>query len=602
MTWEIILVFALLLAMLACFAWEKLPTELTALAGLAILMAAQILPTEDAIAVFSNAAPITVGAMFIISAALEKCGAIQLIANALQGIPNLKLAVALPALILTVALISAFINNTPVVVVFLPVVLSLAKQLNVPASKLLIPLSFASIFGGSCTLIGTSTNIVVSSVAQRQGLAPISLFELAWIGVPLLIGGTLYLLTIGYKLLPRREMLTSILSEEERREYILDAFVDEGSPLDGKSLNDFVHFKRSGLKALEVIRHGIALRQESSEVILQTGDRILVAASARALAKAPSEQGNAIETILREFGLEQIAAVEGSFVEVALRSETSLAGSTLAEINFRQRYRLAPVAIHRKGRNMRANLQSTPLEAGDILLLLGSSEAIENLRKQSDFVMIDETPVESKRGAPKLIFTLATIVAVIGLSATKLMPIEGAAIIGSILLILTNCLKLQEAYRAIQWPILFLIFAMLGVGRAMETSGASAYLAQNLVASIAYFIADPWQPIVLLAGIYLLTTTLTEILSNNAAAVLMTTLAIGAAQTLGVDPRPFIIAVAMGASASFATPIGYQTNTYVYGIGGYRFADFLKVGIPLNILAGIIAVVVIPLIWPFHAS
>lgn len=585
--------------MLASFAWEKLPTELTALAGLAILMVFGVLRTDDALSVFSNAAPITVGAMFIISAALEKSGAIQMFADRLQSIPNLKMGAALPVLILSVAALSAFINNTPVVVVFLPVVLSLAKQLGTPASKLLIPLSYASIFGGSCTLIGTSTNIVVSSVAERQGLAPISLFELAWIGLPLLAGGTLYLLVFGNRLLPRREMLTAILSEDEKREYILEAFVNEDSPLAGKSLSEFSQYKSSGLKVLEVIRHGIAIKKEGSKVKLRPGDRILVAASARALAKTPASQGSKLDALLHDFGLEQIASAEGSFVEVALRSETTLAGYTLADLNFRQRYRLAPVAIHRKGRNLRAELASTPLEAGDILLLLGTQEAIADLRQQGDFVVIDETRIETKSSPVKLGLTVATIAGVIGVSAANLMPIAGAAIIGSTVLLLSNCLSMKDAYRAIHWPILFLIFAMLGVGRAMETSGASDYLAHNLVGAVSHFIAAPWQPLALLAGIYLLTSVLTEILSNNAAAVLMTTLAIGTAETLGVDARPFIIAVAMGASASFATPIGYQTNTYVYGIGGYRFSDFMKIGIPLNLLAAVISITLIPIIWPF---
>ncbi len=599
MNWEIALVFGLLLAMLASFAWEKLPTELTAMAGLAILLVTGVLTTDDTLSVFSNAAPITVGAMFIISAALEKSGAIQLIANGLQAMPGLRMRVALPAMTLCVAAISAFINNTPVVVVFLPVALSLARQLDVPPSKLLIPLSFASILGGSCTLIGTSTNIVVSSIAEGQGYAPIALFELAWIGLPMLAAGTIYMVTIGYRLLPRREMLTSILTEDEKREYMLEAYVSEGSALIGKRFAELSQYKSSGLKALEVIRHGMAIKEEAPTVQLEARDRILVAASARALAAAPASQDKILDTLLKGLGLEQIAAVEGSFVEVALRSETAMAGYTLSELNFRQRYRLAPVAIHRKGRNLRSELNRTPLEPGDILLLLGSQEAINALRQQSDFVVIDETKVKPKASGASLALTLATIGGIIAVSAADWMPIAGAAIVGCVFLLLSKCLSMKDAYRSIHWPILFLIFAMLGVGRAMETSGASAFLAQNLVAGVSNLVSEPWQPLALLAGIYLLATTLTEVLSNNATAVLMTTLAIGTAETLGVDARPFIIAVAMGASASFATPIGYQTNTYVYGIGGYRFSDFLKIGIPLNLLAFIVTIGLVPLIWPF---
>lgn len=599
MNWEILLVFVVLSAMLASFVWEKLPSELTALAGLCVLIAVGILSTNDALASFSNAAPITVGAMFVLSAALEKSGAIQLLADQLHRMPGLQIRTVLPALILCVATISAFINNTPVVVVFLPVTLSIAKQIGVPASKILIPLSYASIFGGSCTLIGTSTNIVVSSVASDRGMQPISMFELAWVGIPLLLGGTLYLLTFGYRLLPKRETLSAILTEDEKREYILETFVTESSILIGKQLSQTPHYKSSGLKALEIIRHGIAVKQEASQEILEAGDRVLVSASARVLAKAQSSPTGSFDALLKEFGLEPIAAVKGSFVEVALRSETAFAGYTLSELNFRQRFRLTPVAIHRKGHNLRTNLQTTPLQAGDILLLLGSEEAIDNLRKQGDFVVIEEAKIEAKPSPIKLIVTLAAILSVILVSSTNIMPIAGIAIIACVLLILTNCIEIKDAYRAIHWPILFLIFAMIGVGRAMETSGASDFLATTLVSAVSQFVSEPWRPLFLLAGIYLLTTTLTEILSNNAAAVLMTTLAIGTATTLGVDPRPFVIAVAVGASASFATPIGYQTNTYVYGIGGYRFSDFLKIGIPLNLLAFTITMLVVPLFWPF---
>jgi len=599
MTWEIAFMFALLLAMLASFAWERLPAELTALAGLAVVLATGLLDTERALSVFSNAAPITVGAMFVISAALERGGAIQLLAGALQSAPGLRAGPALLLLIVTVAAISAFINNTPVVIVFVPVALSLARQLELPASKLLIPLSYASIMGGSCTLIGTSTNIVVSSIASGEGMAPLSLFELAWVGAPLLAAGALYLLVFGYRLLPRREMLTSILSDEEKREYILDTFVGEGSPLSGKSLTEHRGFRASGLKVLEVIRSGVAIKGDSSRVVLQPGDRILAAASARTLAEAPTAQGRGMPELLEEFGLEPISTMEGSFVEVALRADTGMEGSTLGELNFRQRYRLAPVAIHRRGRNLRTNLASTPLQPGDILLLLGSQEAIEGLRKQGDFLVIDETRIAPPPSRAKLAVTLATIAGVVAVAASGLMPVAGAAIVGATLLLLTNCLTMREAYQAIHWPILFLIFGMLGVGEAMKATGASGYLAGSLVSGVSRLVAEPWQPMVLLAGIYVLTNALTEILSNNAAAVLMATLAIGAAQTLEADPRPFVIAVAIAASASFATPIGYQTNTYVYGIGGYRFSDFVKVGLPLNLLAFATAMAMIPLVWSF---
>ncbi|MDQ8204187.1 SLC13 family permease [Pelagicoccus sp. SDUM812003] len=599
MTWQIALVLFVLVAMLASFIWERIPAELTALAGLCILIASGVLSTDQALASFSNSAPIAVGAMFVLSAALEKGGAIQILAKRLKGLGKRGAYLTLPALVLVVAAVSAFINNTPVVVVFLPVVLSLAKQMEVPASKLLIPLSYASIFGGTCTLIGTSTNIVVSSVAQANGLRPLSMFELAGIGVPLLITGTLYLVLYGYRILPHRETLTSILNDEERREYMLEGFIAEDSPLIGRSLSALTNFKGSGLRPLEVIRHGVSIQRDPLTIELHEGDRILVAASARVLSQAHASADDSLSSLLGAFGMEPIAAAQGSLIEVAIRAETELADCSFNQLNFRQRYRLAPIAIHRNNINLEENIANIPLRAGDILLLVGSTEAIQALRQNPDFVVIDETPMETKQGLGPLLLSVATIAGVIIVSSFGLIPIAGAAIIGSVFLLLCGCLTTQEAYKSIHWPILFIIFAMLGVSQALDSSGASRLIAQSLVSTIDTFVTPAWQPLVLLAGIYLITTTLTEVLSNNATAVLMTSLAIGAAEALGVDARPFIIAVAAAASASFATPIGYQTNTYVYGIGGYRFTDFMKIGIPLNIVSFIIALVVIPLLWSF---
>ncbi|MDQ8198720.1 SLC13 family permease [Pelagicoccus enzymogenes] len=450
MNWEIVLVLLTLLAMLASFAYERIPAELTALLGFSFLLVTGILDTQDALDAFSNAAPITIGAMFIISAALEKSGAIQSIARKLQSFPNAQVTLVLPLLILVVAAISAFINNTPVVVVFLPVVLSLAKQLDIPASKLLIPLSFASIFGGTCTLVGTSTNIVISSVAESHSLPAFSLFELAWVGIPLLVTGTLYLLLVGYRMLPHRETISSILSEEQRREYIIEAFLSEGSPIEDKCLASLPNFQRSGLRVLEVIRHGIALDSDPNNVPLQTGDRILIAASPRTLA-----QGDPLSSLMEQCGMEQITSAAGGFVEVALRSETHLAGNTPDGLNFFQRYRLTPVAIHRNGRNLNENVARTQLKGGDILLLLGSNEAIAKLRGEPDFVVIDETPIESPASSRNRLLTLFAIAAMIVVSAAGLLPIAGAAIVAAAFLLITGCLATQDAYRSIQWPILF---------------------------------------------------------------------------------------------------------------------------------------------------
>ena len=598
MTWEIAFMLGLLVVMLAAFVWERVPTELTAMSAFALLLVLGLLPSKEAMEVFSNTGPLAVGAMFILSAALEKCGAIDRVAAALVRLPAMQLWMVMPILLLGVGLISAFINNTPVVVVFLPVVLSLARRMRVSPSKLLIPLSYGAIFGGTCTLVGTSTNIIVSSIAGAAGYEPFSMFELAVVGIPIFLAGILYLSLFGNKLLPDRATISSILTEEERREYIVEAYVKDDSDLVGKSLADTRLGSVSSVRILEVLRHGVRIQDASGGFQLESGDRLLLALSPRAVSHAQEEQGLEIRDSLGE-GLGQISLSTGIIVEAVLGPDSSLVGKALGDINFRQQYRLAPMAIHRRGKNLMRDFDRIELEYGDTLLLLGTTEAVDQLRSHPDLLILDRPPVVLASRRKRIPLILATIAGVVGVATLGIMPIAPAAMIGCVFLLLTRCLSTREAYDSIHWPIMFLIFAMLGVGAAMEATGTTSWLATKLVHVCGTFVTEQWRAIALLAGIYLITTTLTEVLSNNAAAVLLSTLAIGVAQSLGLDPRPFLIAIAVAASASFATPIGYQTNTYVYGVGGYRFSDFARIGIPLNILAFIVSMIVIPLVWEF---
>jgi len=599
MTFEIGFMLFLLVVILASFILEKIPSELTAMSAFALLLLIGLLPSKDALAVFSNPGPIAVAAMFVLSAALEKCGAIDLIAGYLSRLSKVSLLIILPVIILLVAAISAFINNTPVVVVFLPIIVSLAKKMEISASKLLIPLSYASIFGGTCTLIGTSTNIVVSSIAANSGYAPFNMFELAIVGLPLLIFGTIYLTFLGPKLLPVRETISSILSDEERREYIVEAYIKEDSQLIGSPLKELSFRGAQKFRVLEVLRHGVKLDTIETGIILQIGDRLLLALSPRATVMAQNQAyGLDLRDTLGE-GLEQISMSQGVIVEAAISPDSYLIGKSLSSINFRQRYRMVTLAVHRHGENLQRNFDKLPLEAGDTMLLLGTSESIEQAITSNDMLFLNRPPLVLEGKKRKIPVILAVIAGVISSASLNIIPIAPAAIIGCVILLLLKCISTKEAYDSIQWSILFLIFAMLGVGAAMEHTGTSAWLAQQLVDGVTCFVGEQWRPLALLAGIYLLTTTLTEVLSNNAAAVLLATLAIGIAESMQIDPRPFLVAIAIAASASFATPIGYQTNTYVYGVGGYRFSDFVKIGVPLNILAFIVAMIVIPLGWSF---
>lgn len=605
MTWEILFVIALLIFALSSFILEKIPVDLTAMILFSAIILVSLISnspflpnTSDILHVFSSPAPLTIAAMFIVSAALERCGAIEIMASSLGKFAFLGYRGLLLALIIMVAFASAFMNNTAVVVVLLPVVLSISRKVKTPASKFLIPLSYASIFGGCCTAIGTSTNILVSGVLQDHGHEPLSMFELGKVGLPLLLIATVYLVIFGKKLLPVRETLTSILSEEERKEYIAEAFVKWGSEHVDKTLEESGLLKTQGLRVLEVIRNGIALQADLPSIILKPGDRLVLACRPSAMMKARSTEGfNFTDNM--GLGLEQIAAHEGSLVEGVIGPHSHLVGRTIREINFRQRFRMVLLAVHRQGSNLREKLGTLRFDFGDTLLLMGTDVAIDSLRKDEDILLLDRPPLPAQDLRKKMPIALGVLAAIILAATFKLLPILEAALIGVPIIFITGCLKPKEGYEAIEWRILILIYGMLTLGMCMEKSGLSTAIAQNLVHLGENFFPGPLKPYAMLVILYLCTGLLTEVLTNNATAVLMAPIALGLAATLGVDPRPFIITTAIAASASFSTPIGYQTNTYVYGVGGYRFSDFWKIGLPLNLLYLTGTILIVTCCWKF---
>jgi di/tricarboxylate transporter len=606
LTWEVFFILALLAFAVVSFLLEKFSADQTAITIFGVLLAVGLLPgenslpsTNELLSVFASPAPITIAAMFILSAALEKCGVIRGLASALDGMVNLGYRRFLLILVPGVAGISAFINNTPVVIVFLPVILNLARKMEIPASKFLIPLSYAAIFGGTCTLVGTSTNILASSILEDEGAPPIGMFEIAGIGLPLLFVGTLYLVFFGDKILPVRETLSSLLSEAERKEFLTEAFIQAGSPLVGKPVEMSELQTGFGLRVVEIIRHEVAIPVNPQKTTFEEGDRLILACRPAGFAHARTMSGIDFAAFSGA-GLEAISAHEGLIVEGVIGPNATVIGETISDINFRQRFRTILLAVHRRGVNLRDKIGAVRLEAGDLLLMMGTEQAIQQLRSNDDIFLLDQPATPAKSRRKKLPLVLATVAAVILAASLNLVPIVAAALIGVTVIYLSRVLSPKEGYGSIEWSIIFLIYGMLGLGLAMQTTGTAELLATGLLSvTDVGFISAGLKPYVALALLYFMTMVLTETVSNNATVVLMTPLALSLGSSLEVDPRGFVIATCIAASASFSTPIGYQTNTYVYGVAGYRFTDFTRAGLPLNALYFLTSVLLIPRIWPF---
>jgi di/tricarboxylate transporter len=606
MTWEILFIFILLAYSVFNFVSGKINADLTALSVFGtLLLVSMLFPNsslpslEATLGIFSHPAPLTIAGMFIVSAALEKTGLIDSVTAYFGKLTKLSYKKFLFVMIIGVAGASAFINNTPIVIVLLPVVLTLAKSMNIASSKLLIPLSYASILGGTCTLIGTSTNLLASGILTESGYKAIGMFELSAIGIPLLLAGTAFLVFFGNRLLPHRETLTAILSEEERKEFMAEVFVRPDSEFCGQKVSECGMTNHRQIRLIEIIRNGVALKGNPKDQVLQAGDRLLLACRPTTSILNNEKPTLELPEALNQ-NLEIIASTEGLVIEGIVSPHSQIIGKTIDEVNFRQQFRVVLLAVHRNGVNLRDSLNELRLKEGDTLLLMGSMSAVENLNNSDQIIVLDQQKSRSKMNPVKQLIALTTVVGIVLLAAFDIVPIVASVIFGVSLLLLTRCLKPIDAYKSVEWSILVIIFGMLALGQAMTTTDASGLIA-NFIANLGsiQFIPSHYQPYILLATIYLITWLFTEFLSNNAAVALMIPIAISLAINIGLDPRPFVIACCIAASASFSTPIGYQTNTYVWGAGGYKYLDFTKIGLPLNLICFLISIALIPSIWNF---
>ena len=570
--------------MFVLFLRESLPTEVVAMSGATILLVSGVLRYDDAVAVFANPAPWTITAMFIIVGALVRTGALDALTRATQRIAKQSPALAIGGSLVLVALASAIMNNTPIVVVMIPVFIQLANTLGTTASKLLIPLSYAAIVGGTLTLLGTSTNLLVDGVARTYGMEPFGLTEIAPVGAVVVVWTFLYLYFLGPRLLPERPSLGAMLSDRSKMRFFSEAIIPEGSNLIGREAMDVQLFKREGVRLIDVVRGDESLRRNLREVVLQKGDRVVLRTQ---IAEILSLQQN---KELRR--VDQLSAVETTTVEVLITPDCKMVGRRLGAMRLRRRYAVYTLALHRRDRAIGSALDDVIVRVGDTLLLEGGPEDIQRLASEMSLGDVSKPSDRAfKRGHAPI--AIGVLLAIVGLAALGLAPILLLAMIGVTVVLVTGCIDAEEAFSFIDGRLLALIFAMLAVGAALDSSGAVGMIAGALSP-----VMQSLPPFLVVLAVYALSSLLTELVSNNAVAVVMTPIAIGLAAALGVDPRPLVVAVMIAASASFATPIGYQTNTLVYGPGGYRFSDFLKFGIPLNVTLAPVVSFVIPLVWP----
>lgn len=577
-----------LIVLFVAFALEWRPPEVCALGAVALLLTLGVISSEDLVKAIANPAPVTIGAMFIISAALVRTGVLEGLARTLISRAGKRPNLAIIGFLLIVAALSAFMNNTPLVMLMIPVALALAGQVKDSPSRHMIPLSYAAILGGTVTLVGTSTNILVDGVAREQGLEPFHIFEIAPLGIIYALIGIAFIFVFR-NFLPERTAMNALLNRNESPRYMVEIAIENESDYVGRRALDIREFNEADSRLVDVIRGDASLRREMRAVILAEGDIVVLRSPMKDI--LGFKQAPDIST--PQGGLQPLSARTSVLVEVLLAPGAKFIGKTLRHLRLRRRYGVYPVALHRRSANVAERFEYTPLEVGDTLLIEGAPEDLMRLSEDNDLVNVS-MPTEravKKTHAP---IAIATMFGVIALATLAVMPIAGLAAIGAAVVLVTRCVEADEAFDAVDWRILSLILAMLAIGSALENTG----LVEIIAGAAAPFLANA-PPLIALALVYLLAMTLTELITNNAVAIVVTPIAIGIAHSIGVDPRPFVVAVMFAASASFMTPIGYQTNTLVYSVGGYKFTDFLTLGAPLNAICAIVAVIVIPLLWPF---
>ncbi len=585
---EMTLLFGILAVALVLFLSERVRADLVAMMVLLALGLTGLLSPAEVFSGFSNPAVITVGAMFVMSAAATRTGIAAYVGRVIKAIAGGREWSLILVIMLAVAAISAFINNVGAVALLLPVVMELGRQSQISPSKLLIPLAYGSLLGGVCTLIGTPPNILVSAIGVQHGLRPFELFEFAPIGIALVLVGVLYMTLVGRHLIPVRR--TQEITDSMPKQYLTELIVPPGSKLISRRLHE-LGWRERGVEILSIRRGPREIFDIWGWASIHANDVLVVTGKAEEILKLKDELGLEIRPEV-EYTHPWHSSDQIQRVEATLAPNAAFIGHTLAELDFHNRYGVTVLAIARHGALLRGQLSQIPLEFGDTLLLQGPEHRLAQIPREN-FILMSPLAFQALR-TEKALLALLIFAGVLALAALGVLHISLAGVLGAVLMVLTRCLTLEEAYESIDWKVIFLLAGMIPAGIALEKTGAARLLAELILQGIGGL-----GPIFVFGALVGVTSLITEILSNAAAAVLLAPIAISLATQLGVSPYPFLMGVAVASSSSFMTPISHQSNTLVFGPGGYRFSDYVRVGLGMNILAWLVAMLVIPRLWPF---